>query len=367
MVNKIVQLIEEFTETKLLKAARHFDAVDDFPKEEVDTLFGSQFLVALYNETLLYEDYVSCIRSISHHFPALSSILLTQESHAIWPLHRFGTTEQKSNYLDDLLTGKIYGSFALNEAGTGSELSEMKTLAIETETGWELSGAKSYISNAPIAKLLLVVAKTRVLDGTENYGIFLVESDTKGVVVSQPEDKMGIKALPVAGFTLDKVKVTKQALLGAELAGEQQVFSVLNRNRLSVAAQGIGIAEGSFARGLDYVSFERNIGKRLIDFSATRDKLAEIETKIYTAKALLKQVISENKEDARLVAMAKLTASNLAIDTTEMIISLTGGHGYMKHNDIERLVRDAKITAIYGSSSERLRNIISAPWLVRKK
>jgi butyryl-CoA dehydrogenase len=174
---------------------------------------------------------------------------------------------------------------------------------------------------------------------------------------------MGIKSLPVAGIDLTAVSLPKDALLGDKDSGLEQIQSILNRNRLSVAAQSLGIAGGALERGLQYVSYDRNLGKRLIDMQSTQFKLAEIETNIYASRALLLSVIDENQFDSRFVAMAKLAASDLAIETAESVIQMTGGYGYMRNNDIERFVRDAKITAIYGSSSSRLKRVIAEPWV----
>ena len=363
--NELIEWISHYSDTELRAAAAYYDRMESFPEHHVKTLFEQEILKKLYSDEFdfPYKDYLSIIRIISKNFHALGSILLTQESHAIWPLVLYGTREQKNRYLDRLLTGDIYGSFALNEPNTGSEIADMDTLAIETEEGWLLTGKKEYISNAPIASVLLIASKIEYLNGEESIGIFVLDRETKGLSIGEPEKKMGIKSLPVAGVEMNQVILPKDALLGGVVAGMKQINAVLNRNRLAVAAQSLGIAGGALERGLQYVSYDRNLGKRLIDMQSTQFKLAEIETNIYAARALLLQVIEEHRYDARFVAMAKLAASDLAIETAESVIQMTGGYGYMRNNDIERFVRDAKLTAIYGSSSNRLKRVIAEPWV----
>lgn len=367
--HELVLQVTDYSHQELAKAARYYDTVDKFPEEQMIHLFSLAILPSLYKNLndLTYHDYLSVIRLVSKNFPALGSILLTQESHCVWPISTFGTTQQKERYLEKALHGEIYGCFALNEPITGSEIEEMKTVAHQTETGWVLSGNKDYISNSPIASVLLIAAKTIALDGTQGYAIFVIDKKTNGLKVGELEEKMGIKALPVASVQLDKVQLTDDNLLGGVVNGLPQIDSILNRNRLAVAAQSLGIAGGALDRGLKYVSYNRNLGKRLIDMTSIQYKLADIETGIYSARSLLMQVINSRQEqDERMVAMTKLTASNLAIETTESIINMSGGYGYMRNNDIERFVRDAKITAIYGSSSDRLRSIIAKPWVNKK-
>lgn len=363
--NELIEWISNYSDTELRSAAAYYDRMETFPDNHVKTLFELDLFKKLYsdNHDLPYKDYLSIIRKISKNFPALGSILLTQESHSIWPLVTFGTTKQKDKYLEKLISGDIYGSFALNEPITGSEVSDMDTLAIETETGWLLNGKKEYISNSPIASVFLVAAKIQRLDKSESVGIFVIDKEVEGLAVGETEKKMGIKSLPVAGIDLTAVSLSKDALLGDKDSGLEQIQSILNRNRLSVAAQSLGIAGGALERGLQYVSYDRNLGKRLIDMQSTQFKLAEIETNIYASRALLLSVIDENQFDSRFVAMAKLAASDLAIETAESVIQMTGGYGYMRNNDIERFVRDAKITAIYGSSSSRLKRVIAEPWV----
>lgn len=367
---KLTAAVEDYAQTTLKEVAITYDSNEAFPQVEWDYLreLGVFNLVVEPPESLVasYKAFIRLIRIVSKQFPALGSILLTQASYAIWPLFQFGTTEQKAQYLEPLLKGEIFGSFAANELDSGSDLEQMETIAIETTEGWTITGEKAFISNAPVASLFFLVTKTRALSGTEGFGIFLLERDTQGLTIGPLENKMGIKSLPVAGISLKSVKVPHHVLLGNVMQGIKQAQSVLNRNRLAISAQAIGIAQGALDRGLEYVSFERNIGKRLIDLKTNQFRLADAQTKILATRAFLLQTLEEAPENNQRVAMIKLAASDLAIDVTETIINVTGGYGYMRNNEIERFVRDAKITAIYGGSSDTQRQIIAEPWRTRK-
>ncbi|MFC4710834.1 acyl-CoA dehydrogenase family protein [Enterococcus eurekensis] len=366
---KLTAIVENYANTTIREVATQYDASEQFPQAEWDYLvnLGILYMVVEPPESLIpsYKAFIRLIRIISKQFPALGSILLTQASYAIWPLFQFGTAAQKARYLEPLLKGEIFGSFAANEIDSGSNLQQMETIALETAEGWIITGEKAFISNAPISTLFSVVSKTRSLKGEEGFGVFLIDRDTEGLTVGPLENKMGIKSLPVAGVSLKSVFVPHTALLGDVMQGLKQVQSVLNRNRLAISAQAIGIAQGALDRGLEYVSFERNIGKRLIDLKTNQYRLADVQTKILATRAFLLQTLDEAPDDTQRVAMIKLAASDLAIDVTETIINVTGGYGYMRNNEIERFVRDAKITAIYGGSSDTQRYIIAEPWRLK--
>lgn len=366
-INNMLEQVRTYSRKELKEVASRYDQTEEFPAEHIQYLIGLGILelmvVAEAERTASYKEFLRIIRIVSKQFPAVGSILLTQATYGIWPLYNFGTTEQKATYLDKLIKGDMYASFAINEESVGSDLEELETVAIEKADHWEITGQKAYISNSPIASLFFIVAKTRSLDGQESHGVFLVDKTAEGLTVGPLENKMGIKSLPVAGLTIKSVKVPKENLLGGIIQGVKQVESVVNRNRLAISAQAIGISQGALERGLEYVSFERNFGKRLIDLQATQYKLADVQTRILSTRAFLLQTVDEAPFDTQQVSMLKLASSNVAIETTETIIDVTGGYGYMRNNEIERFVRDAKLTSIYGSSSNTQRKIIAQPWL----
>ncbi|MGP6140521.1 acyl-CoA dehydrogenase family protein [Jeotgalibaca sp. A127] len=363
-----IEAVEEYANQTLAPIARHYDETDEFPHEEMRYFFQNGYFSLLTSNSA--EDlsaFFETIRIVSKKFAALASILLTQGFYAVTPIAQFGTEGQKKKYLTGLVNGELYGGFGLTEENERGDSFYIHTTATETENGWVIDGVKKYISNAPIADLLFITAKCKQSDGTEELGIFLIDSKANGVKISEPMAKMGIKSLPVASVTLENVRVSRDSLLGDTLNGSAQVEFTMNLMKLSVAMQAVGISQGTFEKGLDYMSLVRKFGNRLIDNQSTQQKMADIKTSIYSSEAFVRMVIKEDTQNSIEVAMAKLLTANVAVEATESIIQLTGGYGYMKDSEIERYTRDAKVTAIYGGSSDSQRRMITKPWLEGQK
>lgn len=361
----LVEDIITYTNDKLTQEAKYFDETGEFPKKLLTPLLEQNvFSFLLSDEKLDLAVFLEIIRIVSKKFASLASILLTQGFYAIHPLAKFGTKKQKEEYLNDLVMGKKIGAFGLTEENDDSRFnSDLKTVAWETDDGWEVTGSKKYISDAPIADVFLIVAKTHHLNGSVGTGIFIVDSKQEGLVVNESMDKMGVRSLPVASVDLNKVKLNKDSLLGGATDGLRQVQSVMNLMKLAVSLQALGISQGSFEKGMDYLSLVRKFGNRLIDNQDIQYKMADLRANIYSAEAFARQIILTDPQDTIDVATAKLLTANVAIETTETVIQLTGGYGYMKDSEIERYVRDAKITAIYGGSSRSQKEIIAKHWI----
>lgn len=365
--NEVLKEIETYTLDNLAPVAKEYDESGEFPTDLLPFFFehnSFKFLTSNSKEDLGV--FLEIIRIVSTKFASLASVLLTQGLYAVSPFYSFGTDAQKEKYLENLVNGNKLGGFAMTEEDGGSDLSYLQTTAWETENGWTINGSKKYVSNAAKADLFLVVAKAQKLNGETGMGIFIVKHSNEGLTISQTMDKMGIKSLPVSSIILDKVSVPKAALLGETLNGEEQVEQIMNLMKLAVSMQAIGISQGSFDKGLHYLSLVRKFGNRLIDNQITQQTMADMNTNIHSAEAFTRYIILDDPQNTVEVAMAKILTSNTAIETTETIIQLTGGYGYMKDSEIERYVRDAKITAIYGGSSDSQRKIVAEPWLKNK-
>lgn len=363
---ELLSEIKEYTDTTLAEMAREFDDTEKLPEEAMAYFFQKDIFSLLTTDSNAdLNAFLEIIRIVSTKFAALASILLTQGFYAVKPLHTFGTQAQKNQYLPALLNGQIMGGFGLTEKYGGSDLSYIQTEAIETKDGWLLTGEKQFISNAPIAEVFLVVAKTTRLDkpDAEELGIFLVDRENEGVTVSEKLDKMGIKSLPVASAEFKIVTLSQASLLSGEMDGWKQVEEIMNYIKLSISMQALGIAQGSFDTGMQHMQLVRKFGNRLIDNQSTQQEMAKISASIHATHAFILQIIQENPNQTLETAIAKLLTADLAINATETIIQLTGGYGYMKDSDIERYVRDAKVTAIYGGSSDSQMKTIAQPWL----
>lgn len=361
---ELLNEVEIYTNQTLAVVAQEYDESEKYPTEFLPFFFEKEFFHFLTTDSNVdLAVFVEMIRIVSTKFASLASIFLTQGLYATSPFYHFGTDTQKEKYLGSLLNGKSIGGFGLTEEHGGSDLSYLETTAWETENGWTINGSKQFVSNAPVADVFLVVAKTNKLNGETGIGLFIVERSEKGFSISKTMDKMGIKSLPVASINLNQVAINKEALLGGELNGAEQVEYIMNFMKLSVSMQAIGIAQGSFEKGLHYLSLVRKFGNRLIDNQSTQQTMAEINTNIHAAETFTRQVILDSPQKTTEVAMAKILTADIAIETTETMIQLTGGYGYMKDSEIERYVRDAKVTAIYGGSSDSQKKIIAKPWL----
>lgn len=370
-IDGVIENVQQYSESTIRERAQEIDREGKFPEENFYHLADLGVLRIPFRRQNggldgSLQDILRVIRLISQECASTASVLLTQISFGIAPIHDYGTEEQKNLYLADLLSGAQVGAFAMNELHSASRAEEMKTFAVETENGWELNGAKDYISLTGKATLYSVAAHVTRLNGEKDYGILLVPADTVGVQAIEMKEKMGIRGLPVGDLKFDQVELGKEALLGGETGGIQQIQAVRDYNKLFVAAQALGIALGVFQETLTYMQQDRRFGQRLIDLSENQNKMAIAYSEIYATKTLIESLSFYNPEDIRLNSLVKLKASNLAVDTAEMAIALTGGYGYMGDSSIERYVRDSKLTQIYGGGSQTQMKNLSAPWLKNK-
>lgn len=367
-ITDISESVRRYVESELIEKAKEYDQNDCFPKDSVDYLSDLGVLRIPFpreNGGLggSLQDVLAIIEKVSTVCASTASVLLTQLTFGITPIYMYGTDEQKKHYLPDLLNGQKMGAYAFNEIDSGSNISQIETVAIEKDEHWELSGSKHYISNAGEATVYSVVSKMTFKSGKEGYGIFLLNPEMKGFSVGPQEAKMGIRGLPVASLDFDQVTIPRDNLLGAFDLGEDACYVLKNYNKLYVAAQAIGIAEGVFQQALTYMQKERQFGNRLIDLPTNQFKMADTFTELASAKALLERIEYFDVKDSALHSMAKLKATSVAVETAKTALNLTGGYGFMRNNSIERYVRDAELTQIYGGSSDTQRTLLASTWL----
>lgn len=370
-IDGVIDNVQKYSESVIRERAQEIDREGKFPEENFYHLADLGVLRIPFRRQNggldgNLQDILKVIRLVSQECASTASVLLAQISFGIAPIHDYGTEEQKNLYLADLLSGAQIGAFAMNELHSGSEVEEMETYAVETENGWELNGAKDYISLAGKATVYSVATHITRLNGEKDYGILLVPADIIGVQSTDKKEKMGIRGLPVGNLIFDQVELGKEALLGGQTGGIQQIQAIKDYNKLFVAAQALGIALGVFQETLTYMQQDRRFGQRLIDLSENQNKMAIAYSEIYATKTLIESIVIYSPEDVRLNSLVKLKASNLAVDISEMAIALTGGYGYMGDSSIERYVRDSKLTQIYGGSSQRQMKNLSELWLTKK-
>lgn len=357
-----IQEIESRLGTTLLESARQTDADDSFPFILVDEIIHDPYFVDLVsqidrNHTL--KEFNQLIKQISEVFPALASILLTQAAYGVYPILRFGTDSQRDTYLADLIQGKRLGAVAHSEEAGGSDIEQLTTTVVETEGGWILNGHKAYVSNGQEAHLFYVTAKKADANHSLQRGVFVVNRDLEGVTVHPAKKKVGIRAMSVTELTFENVFLSEESLLGGVYQGETQSKEIMDRIKLSIVAQAIGLTASSIKKGIDYLSLDRKIGTRLIEMPDYQQIIAHLISRYEAIQALYDNTVSQRTIDRDAIAMLKLLTSELATQSTEQIIHMSGGFGFMRQNDLERLARDARATAIYGGSMATQSKIIA--------
>ena len=278
------------------------------------------------------------------------------------PIAKFGSNFLKEKYLKKLAKGEILGAYCLSETGSGSDAANMLTRATEKDDFYILNGTKAWITNGSEADLYIVFAQTNPELKHKGITAFLVEKNMPGVSFGKLEDKLGIRASATCQVRLDNVKVPKENILGNIGDGFKIAMMTLDRGRIGIASQAIGIAQGSYNLAVSYAKERDAFGQKIINFQAIQFMLVEIATEIEAGRLLIYQ--AANRYDQGLdftkhSAIAKLFCSELATKAANKAVQILGGYGYTTEYDAERFYRDAKITEIYEGTSEIQRIVIA--------
>ena len=280
-----------------------------------------------------------------------------------FPIVLFGTDEQKKKYLPDLAKGKTIAAFGITEPEAGSDASAIKTTAVKKGDHYVLNGTKHFITNGGEAGVYTVVAMTDRSKGARGASAFIVEKGTPGFTFGKKEEKMGIKASITSELIFTDCKVPKENLLSREGMGFIVTMKTFDMSRPGVAAQALGIAQGALDLAVKYARERQQFGKSISSFQGIQWMLADMATKVEASRALVyavaKMLDSGNTAVAKESAMAKLFASDTAMQVTTDAVQILGGYGYMRDYPAEKYMRDAKITQIYEGTNQIQRNIIA--------
>jgi alkylation response protein AidB-like acyl-CoA dehydrogenase len=280
-----------------------------------------------------------------------------------------GTEEQKQRFLPRLASGEWLAAYALTEPGSGSDSAAMRTEARLDGDAYVLNGGKRFITNAGVAGLYVVFAKTDPEEGHSGISAFVVEADTPGFEVGRIEPKMGIKGSTTGEIFFNDMRIPADNLLGEEGEGFKIAMRILDRSRPGIGAQGLGLAQGATDYALEYAKSRETMGKPIAQHQLISGMLADMETKCEAARGLLYKVgemIDEGAPDDELTkisAMAKLYCTDVAMDVTTDAVQILGGYGYMQEYPVERMMRDAKITQIYEGTNQIQRLVIAREML----
>jgi alkylation response protein AidB-like acyl-CoA dehydrogenase len=306
--------------------------------------------------------YVLAITEISKIDASAAVIMSVNNSLVCAGLEKYCNEEQKLKYLVPLAKGEVIGAFCLSEPEAGSDATSQKTTAIDKGDHYLLNGTKNWITNGSSASTYIVIAQTDIEKGHKGINAFIVEKSWAGFDIGPKERKMGIRGSDTHSLLFNDVKVPKENRIGADGFGFNFAMSVLNGGRIGIASQALGIATGSYELALKYSQERKAFGKEIFKHQAIAFKLVDMATQITAAKMLVLKAATEKdegKDISQSGAMAKLFASQTAMDTTIEAVQIHGGNGYVAEYHVERMMRDAKITQIYEGTSEILRIVIS--------
>ncbi|HUN81500.1 MAG TPA: acyl-CoA dehydrogenase family protein [Phycisphaerae bacterium] len=273
-----------------------------------------------------------------------------------------GNDEQKKTWLPRLATGEVVGSWCLSEPDCGTDAEAMTTRAERTKGGWRLNGRKFWITNGKRAGVFVVTARTEPKRGARTISAFIVERDRKGLIIGEPEDKMGMRASDTVPVNLENVEIPEANLCGELNAGYVDALRVLDRGRVTIGSLSIGLGRGCLEEAVKYSKERKSFGVPLCEHQAIQIKLADMETQVEAARLLVRQAAATHdagRPDKQLSSMAKLFASEMASRVGWDSIQIHGGAGYVKDVCVERLLRDNKLCEIGEGSSEVQRILIS--------
>ncbi len=343
------------------------DREQKFPTEEIKQLGELGFMGVMVNpkyggsgmDTL---SYVLAIEEISKIDASASVVMSVNNSLVCYGIEKYGTEEQKEKFLPPLASGQKIGAFCLSEPEAGSDATSQRTTAIDMGDHYLVNGTKNWITNGGSASTYIVIAQTDVEKGHKGINALILEQDMPGFIVGAKEDKLGIRGSDTHTLMFQDVKVPKKNRIGEDGFGFKLAMKTLAGGRIGIAAQALGIAAGAFDLALAYSKERKTFGKEIYKHQAIGFKLADMATQIECARLLVYKAATikdagENYDIAS--SMAKLYASEVAMQQTIEAVQIHGGYGFVKEYHVERLMRDAKITQIYEGTSEIQKIVIS--------
>lgn len=363
----IKQAARDFAQNELLPGVIERDEHSKFPTEQVKMMAELGFLGMMVDPKyggsgLDSISYILAMKEIAKVDASAAVVMSVNNSLVCAGLEKYCNEEQKQKYLVPLAKGEVIGAFCLSEPEAGSDATSQKTTAIDKGDYYLLNGTKNWITNGATASTYIVIAQTDIEKGHKGINAFIVEKGWAGFDIGPKEQKMGIRGSDTHSLMFSDVKVPKENRIGADGFGFNFAMAVLNGGRIGIASQALGIATGAYELALKYSKERKAFGKEISKHQAIAFKLADMATQISAAELLCFKAAYEkdNGQDiSQSGAMAKLFASQTAMDTTIEAVQIHGGNGYVREYHVERMMRDAKITQIYEGTSEIQRIVIS--------
>ena len=366
------QLFKDFAENEVKPLAQEVDETEVFPRGTVEKMAKNGFMGIPVPKEYGGQGcdiltYAMCVEELSKVCGTTGVIVSAHTSLCIDPILTYGTEEQKQKYLVPLAKGEKLGAFGLTEPGAGTDAQGQQTKAVLDGDEWVLNGTKIFITNGKEADVYVVIAVTGTVEKRgrlqKEISAFIVEKGTPGFTFGTKEKKMGIRGSATYELIFTDCRIPKENLLGKKGEGFKIAMHTLDGGRIGIAAQALGIAEGALERTIEYVKERKQFGRAIGQFQNTQFQLADMATKVQAAQMMVYRAAvakATQKDYGFEAAMAKLYAAEVAMEVTTKAVQLHGGYGYIREYDVERMMRDAKITEIYEGTSEVQRMVISA-------
>ena len=361
-------MIREFAQEQIAPVAHECDEKQQLPMDVIEKL-GEMGVLGIFIDPeyggagMTYVDYVVALEEISRVDPAIGLCVAAHNSLCTNHINIFGSEEQKRKYLAPLAQGKMLGAWGLTEPGSGSDAAGMLTYAEDKGEHYVVNGTKTFITNGQNGGVFVAVCITdKEAEGTHGISAMIIEPDTPGFSVAKKEDKLGMRASDTVQIALEDCHVPKENLLGNEGEGFKQSMVVLDGGRISIAALGLGLAQGAFDNCLRYAQERQQFGRPLAAFQATQFKLADMATEIEAARMLTFRAarMKDRGENVTLAsAMAKYYAGEACCRISSEAVQIFGGYGFVKEYPVERFYRDARLCTIGEGTSEIQKMVIA--------
>jgi len=373
--------VREFADAEILPHVMEWDEVSKFPSEIIPKLAEMGFLGVIFPDKyggagMGYVEYAIIIEELSRVDGSIGIIVAAHNSLCTNHIYKFGTEEQKKKYVTPLAQGKKLGCWSLTEPEAGSDAGGTRTTAVRRDGGWLLNGSKTFTTNGHYADVCVGMAVTDASKKSHGISAFIIEKGTPGFRPGKKENKLGLRASDTSEVVFTDCKVPAENLLGKEGEGFVNSLQILDGGRISIAALGLGMAQGAYECSVKYAKQRKQFGKPIADFQAIQFKLADMATQIEAARLLTYQAawladsaIAAGSDDLRITresSMAKLYAGEVAVRVANEAVQIHGGYGFIKDYPAEKYYRDVKLCTIGEGTSEIQRLVIARQILGKK-
>jgi len=363
----IAQMVRDFGEKEIKPKMMEWDEAQEFPVPLFKKLGELGLMGVLVPQEyggsgFGYHEYVTAIAELSKIDGSIGLSMAAHNSLCTGHILQFGNEEQKQKYLPKLAPAEFIGAWGLTEPNTGSDAGNMRTVAEKDGDHYVINGAKNFITHGKSGDVAVVIVRTGETGDSHGMTAFIIEKGTPGFSAGRKENKLGMRASETAELIFDNCRVHKDNMLGNEGEGFIQAMKVLDGGRISIAALSLGIAQGAFEAALQYSKERQQFNKSISKFQGISFKLADMATKIEAAKLLIHQsadLKNKGKSVNKESAMAKLYASEIAVEAANEAVQIFGGYGFTKDYPVEKFYRDVKLCTIGEGTSEIQKLVIA--------